>query len=228
MNRSEMIVRIKSYVQFLKESDYLVLEGAYEKRLQKQKIDEIRKNSAKDLQEIAGEISQCTLCRLCEGRNHTVPGGGDPLARIVFVGEAPGYHEDRQGIPFVGRAGKLLERLLSDIGLSRDQVFICNVVKCRPPQNRDPRPDEIEACEPFLLRQLDILNPQVICTLGRYATQTLLRTSTGINRLRGQFYEYHGIPLLPTLHPAAVLRNPGQLEEVQKDFQMIMQKVLEG
>jgi len=219
---------IKGYLNFLKESDYILLEPSKsrKKRAGADPGNSIQKRT-KAFSLIASEIASCKKCRLAENRTQTVPGDGGLFARLVFVGEAPGYYEDQQGIPFVGKAGRLLDRLLANIGMTRDNVFICNVVKCRPPGNRDPLPDEIEACEPFLLRQLDLLKPLVICALGRYATQTLLRTKEGINRLRGSFYLYHDIPLLPTFHPASVLRNPSQLEQVQGDFELIKKKLEE-
>jgi len=138
-------------------------------------------------------------------------------AEIVFVGEAPGYDEDQQGKPFVGRAGKLLTRIIESISLTREDVYICNVIKCRPPKNRNPEKDEIEACEPFLTQQIEIISPKVICALGKFAVQFLLQTDQAISKLRGNVYEYHGIPVIPTFHPAYLLRNPGQQEVVDKD-----------
>lgn len=219
----ELIYKLKGYLNFLKESDFIFLEI----NSIKTQTNQIQGKNAGDLRRIADEIASCVKCGLAQGRTQTVPGDGNPLAKLVFVGEAPGYYEDQQGVPFVGAAGKLLEKLLYRIRLDRSQVFICNVVKCRPPENRDPLPDEIHACEPYLLRQIDVLKPLVICALGRYAAQTLLRTDKGINALRGSFYLYHDIPLLPTLHPAAVLRSPGQLKEVEQDFDLIRQKLKE-
>lgn len=218
--RRELIYKLKGYLNFLKESDFLLLESR-----KKPKIVQLQGENPSELRQIADEIASCAKCRLSQGRTQTVPGDGNPKAKLVFVGEAPGFHEDMQGIPFVGAAGKLLEKLLSRIGLNRKQVFICNVVKCRPPENRDPLPDEIQSCEPYLIRQLDVLKPLVICALGRYATQTLLRTDKGVNALRGSFYLYHDIPLLPTLHPAAVLRNARQMQDLEKDFDLIRQKL---
>ena len=215
--RREILTSFKGYVLFLKESGYFALE--------KSKV--IIPDKTSMLMEIADEISVCRKCPLDSSRNKTVPGNGNPDADLVFVGEAPGYNEDRQGLPFVGQAGRLLDRLLSNIGLSREDVFICNVIKCRPPKNRDPRPDEIEMCEDYLVRQLDILQPKVICALGRYAAQTLLRTSTGINRLRGKFQNYHDIPLLPTLHPAAALHNESRLPDIERDFEILKKKLEE-
>jgi len=226
MSRRELIQQLKSVLHFLKESDFIVLEGDRE-RITSNAPSRISSQKS-GLEEIASRIAKCRKCRLAEARINTVPGDGPPDARLVFVGEAPGYYEDQQGVPFVGKAGQFLDRLLSGIGLSRKDVFICNVVKCRPPKNRDPLEDEIQSCEPYLLEQLDILEPRVICALGRYAAQTLLRSRQGISRLRGRFHTYHGIPLMPTFHPASVLRNPGQLEAVEQDFQQIAGKLKES
>ena len=151
-------------------------------------------------------------------------GGGNPQAELVFVGEAPGREEDKQGLPFVGEAGQLFERILLAMKLHRDDVYICNVIKCRPPGNRDPKPEEIEACEPFLKRQLAVIRPRVLVTLGKFAAQTLLRERTPISRLRGHWREYEGIPLMPTFHPAFLLRNPAAKKEVWIDMKQVMQK----
>lgn len=161
------------------------------------------------LDALAAFTSDCTQCGLCEGRRQVVFGVGNPDAKVVFVGEAPGADEDRQGEPFVGRAGQLLTRIIETMlePWTRADVYICNVIKCRPPDNRDPLPAEIEACEPYLLRQLELLRPALIITLGKFAAQTLLREHTGMMKLRGRWREYHGIPLMPVLHPAYVLRN---------------------
>ncbi len=177
---------------------------------------------AERLRAIAAEIAQCRRCALCKGRRNTVPGEGSPAAKLVFVGEAPGYDEDQAGRPFVGRAGQLLDRMIVAMRFRREDVFICNVVKCRPPDNRDPLPEEIRACEDYLLRQLDALQPAVIVTLGRYAAQCLLNTSEGIMRLRGQWREYHGIRLMPTFHPAFLLRFPENKRACWQDLQKAM------
>jgi DNA polymerase len=163
----------------------------------------------------------CTKCALAEGRTQVVFGAGSRDADLVFVGEGPGAEEDRQGIPFVGRAGQLLTRLIEGIGLTRDDVYICNVVKCRPPGNRDPLPDEIDSCRPYLEAQLDLLSPVVLMTLGNFATKLLLDTKTGITKIRGQEFPFRdGLAVLvPTLHPAAVLRNGGTaLAQTRADF----------
>jgi uracil-DNA glycosylase family 4 len=174
------------------------------------------------LEEIRAELEECRRCELCKGRKTIVFGVGDPRARLVFVGEAPGREEDEKGEPFVGEAGRLLDRILFAMGMSREEVYICNVEKCRPPGNRDPRPEEIEACEPYLKRQLAAIRPRVIITLGKFAAQTLLRDQTPISRLRGQWREYEGIPLMPTYHPAFLLRNPASKREVWEDMKEVM------
>jgi uracil-DNA glycosylase len=172
------------------------------------------------LELLAAEASTCTRCRLAEGRSNVVFGMGDARARLMFVGEGPGQQEDEQGLPFVGRSGKLLDRLLEEeIGLTRDRCYIANVVKCRPPGNRDPRPDEIDACRPYLTQQLEAIRPAVVVTLGRFAAQWLLQTTEGIMKLRGRSYRFaHGV-LIPTLHPAAALRGGAQpLAHMRADF----------
>jgi uracil-DNA glycosylase family 4 len=169
---------------------------------------------------LATQAAGCTNCRLASGRTQVVFGMGDPRARLMFIGEGPGEEEDRQGLPFVGRSGKLLDRLLAEeLGITRDRCYIANVVKCRPPGNRDPRPDEIDACRPYLSKQLDLIRPAVVVTLGRYAAQWLLATNDGIGKLRGRSYPFaHGV-LIPTLHPAAALRGGGgPLGQMRADF----------
>ncbi|BCR05543.1 uracil-DNA glycosylase [Desulfuromonas versatilis] len=180
---------------------------------------------AETLEEIRAELEGCQRCPLCQGRSNIVFGVGNPNARLVFVGEAPGREEDEKGEPFVGEAGRLLDRILFAMGLERSEVYICNVEKCRPPQNRDPRPEEIEACEPFLKRQLAAIGPQVIVTLGKFAAQTLLRDQAPISRLRGHWREYEGVALLPTFHPAFLLRNPASKREVWEDMKQVLAKL---
>jgi DNA polymerase len=170
-------------------------------------------------------IGDCKRCKLCEERNQVVFGSGDPEAQLVFVGEGPGAEEDKQGIPFVGRAGQLLTKMIEAMGLSRDRVHIINVVKCRPPNNRDPEPDEVAACSPFLKAQLAIIKPKVIVTLGRYASQTLLATTTPMSQIRGQWTSYEGIDVMPTFHPAFLLRNPPKKKEVWQDLQEVMTRL---
>jgi len=164
--------------------------------------------------------STCTRCPLAEGRTQVVFGMGDPGADLVFIGEGPGAEEDRQGLPFVGRSGKLLDKLMrEELGISRERVYIANVVKCRPPDNRDPRPEEITACRPYLEEQLDLIGPRVLVTLGKFAGQLLLDSKVGITKLRGHDYPYRGAVLIPTLHPAYALRGGGEpLAQMRADF----------
>ncbi|MBI4519554.1 MAG: uracil-DNA glycosylase [Gemmatimonadetes bacterium] len=169
---------------------------------------------------------QCTRCRLHERRTQVVFSDGSPRARVMIVGEAPGQEEDRRGLPFVGPAGKLLDLLLASISLSRESVYICNVVKCRPPSNRNPEPDEIEACHPFLRAQIDFVSPQVILALGSIAAHTLLGRQDALKRLRGVVHRYDGIPVVVTYHPAALLRNAGWTQVAWEDFQL-MRRTLE-
>lgn len=178
-----------------------------------------------ELVELHKSLMDCKRCKLCAHRTHIVFGTGDPKARIVFVGEGPGADEDACGEPFVGRAGQLLTKMINAMGLSREQVYICNVVKCRPPENRNPEPDEIAACEPFLKQQLDLIKPQVIVGLGRYACQTLLNQNTPIAKIRGAWHEYQGIKFMPTFHPAYLLRNPPAKKFVWEDLQAVMREL---
>ena len=174
------------------------------------------------MEDIRNAVESCQLCPLCETRNNAVFGDGSEDAKLVFVGEAPGADEDRQGKPFVGRSGQKLTQIIEAMGLSRSDVYITNVLKCRPPGNRNPMPDEIRACEPYLIAQLQLIEPRVICALGTFAAQTLLRSDRRISRLRGQFHVYQGIKLMPTYHPAYILRNPKFKRDVWNDVQMIM------
>jgi DNA polymerase len=172
-------------------------------------------------------IGDCRRCKLAPGRRHLVFGVGNPKARLAFVGEAPGADEDAKGEPFVGRAGQLLTEIITKgMRLRRDDVYICNVIKCRPPGNRNPEPDEVDSCEPFLLRQLQIIGPEVVVALGKFAAQTLLRSKSPISQLRGRWFDYHGIMLMPTFHPAYLLRNPADKRVVWEDIQKVM-RVLE-
>jgi len=183
------------------------------------------------LQDAAHAAAACTRCELAEGRTTVVYGSGHPDAELMFIGEAPGFHEDRQGVPFVGAAGNLLTELLSGIGLARDQVYIANTLKCRPPGNRDPKPEEIEACHPWLLEQIDIVDPLVICTLGNFATRLLLSTTVGISRMRGQEFSYRDRLLIPTFHPAAILHSGGRTStswgQMEEDFRLVAKRLEE-
>lgn len=179
--------------------------------------------AAPSLSVVRDVLGDCTRCRLHEGRTQIVFGVGDEDAEIMFIGEGPGGDEDRRGEPFVGKAGQLLTRIIENgMGIPRSEVYIANIVKCRPPNNRDPQPDEVDACEPFLAAQIRVIAPKVIITLGKYASQTLLRTSTPITRLRGQWSEYMGTPVMPTYHPAYVLRNPAEKRPVWEDIQEVL------
>jgi uracil-DNA glycosylase family 4 len=178
------------------------------------------------LAKVRVEIGDCHRCKLCERRTHIVFGVGNPRAALMFVGEGPGEEEDRQGEPFVGRAGQLLTEIITKgMGLRRSDVYIANVVKCRPPGNRNPEPDEIAACQPFLLAQVDAVDPQVIVALGKFAAQTLLETATPISQLRGRWFSYRGRRLMPTFHPSYLLRNPADKKLVWEDVQLVMQEL---
>ena len=183
--------------------------------------DEIPRG-AEGLRVVRERLGDCTRCKLCEGRTQIVFGVGNPLADLVFVGEGPGRDEDEQGEPFVGRAGQLLTRMIAAMGLGRQDVYICNVVKCRPPQNRNPEPDEVAACEPFLNLQLAAIRPRLIVALGNFAVQTLLRTKAGVGSLRGRFHSYRGTKLMPTFHPAFLLRSPHMKKQAWEDLQIVM------
>jgi uracil-DNA glycosylase family 4 len=183
------------------------------------------------LADVAVEASTCTKCRLAETRTQVVFGVGNPGADLMFVGEAPGMHEDRQGEPFVGAAGQLLTRMLGEIGMNREQVYIANILKCRPPGNRDPQEDEIETCTPWLVEQISLIQPVVIATLGNFATKFVLQTQQGITRMRGSVYPWHGRKVIPTFHPAAILRGGGekgrQFADLQEDFALIKRTLTE-
>lgn len=185
-------------------------------------FDSMNKVANDSLPAILSEIGDCTRCKLHRGRTKIVFGDGNPKADLVFVGEGPGRDEDIQGLPFVGRAGKLLTQMIEAMGLQRQDVYICNVVKCRPPENRTPERDEVETCSPFLLRQLDTISPKVIVCLGSVAAQTLLETNRGISHFRGEWLDFRGRKLMATYHPAYLLRNPNAKGEVWKDLQKVM------
>ncbi|MDI6741922.1 MAG: uracil-DNA glycosylase [Smithella sp.] len=178
------------------------------------------------LNAVCQEMGDCQCCPLGKTRKNLVFGQGNPEARIVFVGEAPGADEDEQGLPFVGRAGQLLtDIIVKGMKIQRKDVYICNILKCRPPGNRNPQPEEIGQCEPFLKKQLRIISPEIICALGTFAAKTLLKTDIPISVLRGRFHSYEGIKLMPTYHPAYLLRNPSAKKQVWEDVQMIMKEV---
>jgi DNA polymerase len=183
-------------------------------------VDKIQNDTLLKIQQDIGP--DCTRCKLHKARNTIVFGDGNASAKLVFIGEGPGADEDAQGLPFVGRAGKLLTQMIEAMGLQRKDVYICNVVKCRPPDNRTPEPDEVSACSPYLLRQVDVINPKVIVCLGAVAAKTLLNTSRGITSFRGEWLEWRGRKLMATYHPAYLLRNPPAKADVWKDLQKVM------
>jgi DNA polymerase len=203
-------------------------EGSPVDHLAKGSIEIDRSNiyAEKNFDELFEAASHCTKCRLCETRNRVVFGVGDRSARLVFVGEGPGADEDAQGEPFVGRAGQLLTAAIKQgMGLTREQVYICNVVKCRPPENRAPQPDEVASCISFLQRQLELINPQVIVTLGQHAQKALVGSEIGITKLRGNWQSWRGIKVMPTLHPAYLLRNPPAKKDFWADLQVVMDEL---
>ena len=173
------------------------------------------------LEAIQADIGDCQRCKLAPTRSTIVYGSGNPHAEIVFVGEAPGFDEDQQGLPFVGTAGQLLTRIIESIGVKRDDVYICNILKCRPPNNRNPEPDEVLACSPFLKRQIAAIQPKIVCCLGKFAAQSLLRSAAPITRLRGEFHDIDGIRMIATFHPAYLLRSPEKKREVWEDMKAI-------
>jgi uracil-DNA glycosylase family 4 len=177
--------------------------------------------AANAFEALRAEVLGCSRCRLAEGRTTVVFGEGDAEADLLVVGEAPGYEEDRSGRPFVGPAGQLLDKMLAAIGFRRDEVFICNVLKCRPPRNRDPVADEVASCRPYLRRQVELIQPKVICAFGRFAAQTLLDTELSLNRLRGVTHEFMGVPVVVSYHPAALLRNASWKRPAWEDLQAL-------
>lgn len=181
---------------------------------------------AKSLEELRAAIGDCQRCKLCSGRTHLVFGVGNPKAKLMFVGEGPGRDEDLQGEPFVGRAGQLLTDIITKgMGLKREDVYIANVVKCRPRENRNPEPDEVAACEPFLKKQIDLIRPKIIVGLGKFAVQTLLQSKVPITKVRGNWHSYHGIKLMPTFHPAYLLRNPADKKLVWEDIKKVIKEL---
>jgi uracil-DNA glycosylase len=181
---------------------------------------------AKTLEELRAAIGGCQRCKLWSGRTHIVFGAGNPKAKLMFIGEGPGRDEDLQGEPFVGRAGQLLTDIITKgMGLRREDVYIANVVKCRPPENRNPEPDEVASCEPFLKKQIDLVRPAIIIAMGKFAVQTLLQTKAPITKLRGHWHSYHGIKLMPTFHPAYLLRNPGDKKLVWQDIKKVINEM---
>jgi len=181
-----------------------------------------RAPGTESLEQIRADLGDCQRCDLASGRTHIVFGEGSARARLVFIGEGPGAEEDHSGRPFVGPAGQLLTKIIQAMNLAREQVYICNVIKCRPDGNRDPRPEEISSCRPFLMRQLSTINPEVVCTLGTHATQSLLNSTEPVSRLRGRFHTMQHIRVMPTFHPAFLLRHPERKRDVWEDMKKIM------
>ncbi len=217
-----LIKEIKRTVKLYNEIGMLppILSKREEKVLEEKFLEKIN-----SLDELKKYLDGCKKCKLYKNRKNIVFGEGNPDAELVFVGEAPGREEDIEGRPFVGEAGRLLTRIIKAMGLERRDVYICNVVKCRPPRNRDPEIDEIKACLPFLKTQLRIISPKVICTLGRIAAQALIGRDFKITQQRGRWYSYKDIPVMPTFHPAYLLRNPSQKKYVWEDMKKIMEKL---
>ena len=214
----------------LEQEFYLVLSSLqdYLTSLKSEGVEEIpqkqvlpSKGKGDLLRQVRNNLGECTRCKLHPHRKNIVFGTGNPEAQLVFIGEGPGGDEDIQGKPFVGRAGQLLTKIINSINLTREEVYIANIIKCRPPQNRNPEPDEIKACEPFLIQQLDVIQPKIICALGTFAAQTLLETDEKISRLRGRFIDYRNSKLIATFHPAYLLRNSQKKREVWEDMKMI-------
>ena len=218
-DEADLLIRVR---QFLEQQAELGLETLPKQPpVIREAGDHFQPEPGEILESLEQKARSCEACSLCSSRSSVVFGSGNPDAGIMFVGEAPGAEEDRSGLPFVGAAGQLLTRMIEAIGMSRDDVYIANVIKCRPPQNRDPLPEEIAACEPFLCKQIARVDPIVICTLGRIAAQTLLKTTEPIARLQGKVFDYSGINLVPTYHPAALLRNAQLKRPAWEDLKLV-------
>jgi uracil-DNA glycosylase family 4 len=217
----EIITDLKSYLEYLKGMGIETVPASETKAALSHSSPSLLPHTTPSLEEIRRELGECRRCKLHRTRRTLVFGEGNEKAKLMFVGEGPGYDEDVQGRPFVGKAGQLLTKIIQSIHLQREEVYITNIIKCRPPQNRNPEPDEIECCHPFLLKQISAIQPQIICALGTFAAQTLLKTDAKITALRGKFYNLGGIKLLPTYHPAYLLRNPERKREVWEDMKKI-------
>jgi len=223
----ETLDQVKASLEFLAESGVSGFDCS-QQTLERMKVWTqwgVVAQNTETLEDIERDLGDCRRCGLSKTRTHIVFGEGNPDARLAFVGEGPGYDEDVQGRPFVGAAGHLLTKIIQAMGLEREDVYICNIIKCRPPKNRNPIPDEIETCSPFLERQIAAIQPEVICALGKFAAQMLLNTQDPISRLRGRFHDYHGIPLMPTFHPAYLLRNPEGKRATWEDIKKVMEKL---
>ncbi len=210
---------IKAYIKAERESGIIEILTPCATRAKTE--ESARSSKSERLLTFKNEVLNCRRCSLHKTRKNVVFGDGNPDAKLVFVGEAPGYDEDLQGLPFVGQAGKLLTKMIGAMGLSRDSVYICNVLKCRPPQNRSPLPEEVAACREYLLKQIEIISPKVICCLGRHAACALLETQDPISKIRGRQIDFRGVVLVPTFHPAYLLRNPSSKKEAWEDLKKI-------
>ncbi len=222
----QIIADLRSYLEYLKGLgiDSLPLS---EEALASRRDRSSRLSPAATLEGVRKELGDCKRCKLHKMRRTLVYGEGNPKAQLMFVGEGPGYDEDVQGRPFVGKAGQLLTKIIQSIGLQREDVYIANIVKCRPPQNRNPEPDEIEACRPFVLKQIEAIQPKIICALGSVAAQTLLKTSGKISALRGKVFDMDGMKVIPTYHPAFLLRNPERKRNVWEDMKRVLELLKE-
>ena len=217
----EIIADLKTYLEYLKG---MGIEGLSSSEMEPGAPSQ---SEVLTLDKIRKELGDCKRCKLHRTRKTIVFGEGDKKAKLMIIGEGPGYDEDVQGRPFVGKAGQLLTKILQSINLQREEVYITNIIKCRPPQNRNPEPDEIQSCSPFLMKQIGAIQPKIICALGTFSAQTLLKTDTKITALRGRFYDMAGVKVLPTYHPAYLLRNPDKKREVWEDMKQISQRMKE-
>jgi DNA polymerase len=222
---SELVNEVRAWLAWAQDSGLRNLAGEARRQAAAAPGEAEGKVRLTVLDSVRTELGECTRCKLHRTRTNIVFGVGSPEARLMFVGEAPGEDEDLQGYPFVGKAGQLLTKMIEAMGLRREDVYICNTVKCRPPNNRNPEPDELLACEPFLKGQLGAVKPEAIVTLGKFAAQALLREQTPITRLRGQWREYEGIPVMPTFHPAYLLRSPAEKGKVWEDLKQVMKRL---
>jgi DNA polymerase len=211
----ELMSDLKSYLEYLKGMGIVSFPTS------EIKLSESDPSRVVALEEVRKELGDCKRCKLHRTRRTIVFGEGNEKATLLFIGEGPGYDEDVQGRPFVGKAGQLLTKIIESINLPREEVYIANIIKCRPPQNRNPEPDEIQSCNPFLMKQIRVIQPKIICALGTFAAQTLLKTDTKISALRGKFFDLEGIKVIPTYHPAFLLRNPERKREVWEDMKKI-------
>ena len=218
-NKNEVVRDLKSYLEYLKGMGITSLPVS-------ENIPEtVIRSEILTLAEVRKELGDCKRCKLHRTRRTIVFGEGNEKAALMFIGEGPGYDEDVQGRPFVGKAGQLLTKIIESIRLPREEVYIANIVKCRPPQNRNPEPDEIQCCNPFLMKQIRVIRPKIICALGTFSAQTLLKTDTKISALRGKIFDLEGIKVIPTYHPAFLLRNPERKREVWEDMKKIAELI---